>query len=142
MHRMGAPDRSRSSLAKSQVSYLPGPYELGHRAHCFLDRHIGIDAMLIVEIDDLDIEAPEAVFAGLAHIIGPAAHAPETSIFAAYIAEFGGEKHFVAAPRSRAADEFLVAPDAVHVGSVEEIYAPIERMVDRRDRFRIIRIPI
>ena len=37
---------------------MPARIEIGHRADGFLDRHVRIDAMQVVQIDDLDTETP------------------------------------------------------------------------------------
>jgi hypothetical protein len=40
------------------------------------------------------------------------------------------------------ADHFLVAPDAVHVGSVEEGGTAVDRVMNRGDGFGVIRLAI
>src|SRR6476646_8952755 len=37
-----------------------------------------------------------------------------------------------------AADQLLILPPAVHVGGVEEVHPPIERVMDGRDRLRLV----
>ncbi len=47
----------------------------GHRADRVLDRHIGVDAVLVIEVDDIDAEPLQAGLAGLLHIFGAAVDA-------------------------------------------------------------------
>jgi hypothetical protein len=111
---------SRRGFAEAEEAHLPRPDQLGHRADRLLDRHVRVDAVLVIEVDRLDAEPLEARLAGRADIIGVAAHAEEAAVLAADVAELGGEEDLVAAAGDGAADQLLVAADAVHVGGVEE----------------------
>ena len=54
---------SRRRLGQAEVAHLASPHQLRHRADGVLDRRVGIDAVLVVEIDHVDPESPQAVVA-------------------------------------------------------------------------------
>ena len=51
MGRVGAADRLRRRLGEAEVAHLALLDQLGHRADRLLDRHLGIDPVLVVEVD-------------------------------------------------------------------------------------------
>ena len=54
---MGAADRFRLTLTNTGRADLALFDQLAHRTEGFFDRHLGIDAMLEIQIDDVGIEA-------------------------------------------------------------------------------------
>ena len=86
--------------------------------------------MLVVEVYVVDPEARERRVAGLSHVVGLTAHATEAPVFAAHVAELGGEHDLVPAAGYGFADELLVGERAVHVRRVEEGYAQLYGAVD------------
>ena len=67
-------DRLGRGLGQAEVAHLAALDQPPHRAHRLLDRHLGVDAVLVVEIDHVDAEAREARVAGLRHVGGAAVH--------------------------------------------------------------------
>ena len=59
MHGVRAADRRRRRLRQSQEPDLAGVDQLRHRADGLLDRHVGIDPVLVVEVDVVDAEPPQ-----------------------------------------------------------------------------------
>lgn len=114
----------------------------GHRAHRVLDRRVGVDAVLIVEVDRLDAEPSQARLAGGADVIRAPAHALEGAVLAANVAELGGENHRVAAIADRTPDQLLVTAYPVHVGGVQKRHAEIDRALNGRDRLGFVGLPI
>jgi len=110
-----------------------------HGADGLFDRGVGVNPVLVVEIDHLDAEPLQALVRALAHVFRPARHAAHRRIGGPHDAELGGNDDRGATTRDRASDEFLVMTHAVHVGGVQEGTAKIDRAVDRRDRFPLIR---
>src|SRR4051812_29458645 len=98
MHRMGAADGRRRRLAEAEEARLPLLDQLRHRADRLLDRNLGVDPVLVTKIDRLDLEPPEARFAGRAYIVRSPAHAAEAAVLASDVAELCGEEHLVATP--------------------------------------------
>ncbi len=67
---MGTADGLRSRFRQTQVPDLSFAHEVGHRSHSVFDGRVGVDAMLVVEVDRIDAQSLQARFAGLAHIGG------------------------------------------------------------------------
>src|ERR1700726_1080301 len=70
MHLRGAPQCLRRSFGESQVANLTLSHQLRHGADSLLNRSIRIDAVLVIEVNGFNPQAPKAGFTGLAHIIG------------------------------------------------------------------------
>jgi hypothetical protein len=138
MDRMGAADGLRPRLGEAEMAHLALAHEIGHRPHRVLDGRVGIDPVLVVEIDHLHLEPPQARVAGLAHVIGLSADAEARPVGSAHIAELGGEHHLVAPVGDGAAHQLLVMADAVHVGGVEEGHAELDGAVDRGDGLALV----
>jgi hypothetical protein len=135
---MGATDRRGGGLAEPQVADLPRLHELGHRADGLLDRDLGIDAVLVVEVDVIDAEPPEGCVARLVDVLRRSVDAEVGPALVADVAELGGEHDLVTTPLDCLADEPFVGERAVHVGGVEEGDAEVEGAMDRRDRLCIV----
>src|SRR4051812_10052449 len=101
-------DRLRRRFRQAEEAYFPLLLQARHLADRVLDRHVWVDAVLVVEIDDVDVQPLEARLAGGPHIFRIAAHAEELAIGPAHIAELGGEEHLAAAVRDRAPDQLLI----------------------------------
>src|SRR5438067_12788799 len=69
MDRMRATNRIRARLRQTKETHFALANELGHGVDRFFNRCIGIDSMLIIEIDHVDIEPAKTTFARLAHVI-------------------------------------------------------------------------
>src|SRR6266581_5418758 len=134
MHRVRAFDGLGRGFREPEIAHLALLDELGHRAHGVLDRGIGIHAMLIVEIDDLDAETAQARLAALPDVLGLAVDAAIAPVLATDVAELGGEDHLVAPATDGTCDQLLVASHPVHVGSIEKGDAELQRPLDCRNR--------
>jgi hypothetical protein len=141
VRRMGAPDGLGRRLRDAEMAHLALSDELGHGADRVLDRHGGVDAMDVVEIDRLNGEAAQAGLAGLSDVCRPAVDGGRP-VRLPEIAEFCRHHVFVAPSSDRAADQLLVPPLPIGVGSVDEIDAELGRAVERRDRLGRIRLAI
>jgi hypothetical protein len=138
---MGAADALRRGFRQPEVADLALLHQPRHRAHRFLHRDGGVDAVLVVEVDHLDAEPPQAVLAGLHDVFGPAVHAVAATL-APHLPEFGSDQNLVAAALDGAADHLLAAAPAIHVGQVEVVDAAIQRVADQPFRLGVIRIAI
>ena len=72
MNLVRAPDGGGAGLGQAQVAHLSGAHQFGHGAHRFLDRHIRVDPVQVIEIDLLDAQALERGVARLAQRFRPA----------------------------------------------------------------------
>ena len=137
-----AADRLRGRLAQPDVADLALGDELGQRADGLLDRRARVDAVLVVEVDVVGAQALAAsasierrTFSGEPSMtrrsgwsVGRRPADPELR----------RDRHLVAAPGERPAEQLLVRVRAVDLGGVEERAAELERAVDRRDRLRLV----
>ena len=130
---------SARGLREPEVADLARVHQLGHRPDRLLDRHVGVDAVLVVEVDVVDPEAPQRRVAGRPHVVRAAVDAAHARVVGvAHDAELGGQHHLVAAVGDRPPDQLLVGARAVHVGGVEQRDPEVERAVDRRDRLGLV----
>jgi hypothetical protein len=113
------------------VPDLAGLDELAEGAPGVLDRHGGVHAVLVVEVDDVDAEPLQRGVARAADVLGAAVDADHAAVRRPLVAELGGQHDLVAPAGDGPADQLLVGERAVHVGGVEEGDAEIQRTVDR-----------
>lgn len=115
------------------MAHLTGLHQFGHGAHGLFNGRIGVDAVLIVEVDVIDLKSREACVAACFHVLRIAPDAKEFAVGVANVAELGGEHNPVAPIGDRFSDERFVSPHAVHVGRVEEVAARVQEAVDDAD---------
>src|ERR1700737_4041690 len=125
------------------MANLPFLYELRHGSDGFFNRGVGVDAMLVIQIDRLNPQPPEAAFAGLANIVGFAVHGADTGGFGITDdSEFRCQHNFVAFALDGAAHKFLVRVWAVDVSRIEEIDAEFKSTLNRGHRFMVVTGPV
>src|SRR4051795_5939388 len=90
------PDRLRPGLGQPEMAHLAGPHQFRHGADRLLDRRVRIDPVLVVEVDRLDPEPPEARLTGLAHVVRPSVDPEEGAVRGTYVAELGGDHDLIA----------------------------------------------
>jgi hypothetical protein len=132
--RVGAAQRFGAGFGQADVAHLALAHQLRHGAHRVLDRRLGIDPVLVVQVDRLDAEPLQRRLAGLANIVRPAAESHVVAVGLAHDAELRRHDDALSTPGDRPADEFLVGADAIDVGGVEQRDAAVERPVDGGDR--------
>ena len=106
--------------------------QLGHGADGLLDGRVGVDAVLVVEVDVVGAEPLERAFDGEADVLRAAVERPRAAAGVGDQAELGGQDGLVAAAFERPADELLVGVGPVDLGGVDERDAQVERPVDGR----------
>src|SRR5204862_5475642 len=82
MDSMRAADRVLARFRQSEVAHFPRAHEIGDRPRDVFDRHFGIDARLIEEIDRVDAEALQRSVDRLANLLRPARDARHLAVFA------------------------------------------------------------
>jgi hypothetical protein len=102
------------------------------RARYILDRHIGVDAVLIKEVNHFRTKPLERLVAYLADVFGSAVHAGNLATFDVE-SEFGCDYHLVAHRRQRLANNLLVGVGTINLGSVEEGDTALHRLAHQRD---------
>src|SRR5262245_42937434 len=137
MHAMRAPDSLRSGLAQPEITHLALLDEARHCADRVLDRHGRIDAVLVVEIDDIDAEPLEALIARDRHIVWPPVG--QSALAAgAHVAELGGDDRAIAPVMDRTGDQLLVLAVAVDVGRVAEVDAELDARMHRAHALLVV----
>ena len=143
MNHVRATNRRWRSFRQTKEADFAGLYQIGHRAHGVFDWRLRINAMLVVQIDDIDAESLEGSVARSLHVFRPTAHGPERRIVLfADIAELGGEKDTVALAANSFANELLIVANAVHIRGVEKVDAKFDRAMDGRGRPGIVSLAV
>ena len=102
MHGVRAADRLLARLGQAEEAHLALAHELGHRADDVLDRHRGIDAVLVEQVDVVGAQPAQRAFDRLADVLGPAVDAVDRAV------RSNVKPNFVAmTTRSRARSELL-----------------------------------
>jgi hypothetical protein len=136
---VGAPDRLGAGLGQAEVPHLPRPDQVLDRSSDVLDRHLGVDAVLIQQVDGVDAEALERTVHGLADVLGAAGEAHLPTFLVEAEPELGGDDHLVAEGGEGLTHELLVHERAIHLGGVEEGDPPLHRRPDHRDALLPVR---
>ena len=115
---------------------LPSRDEVADGAGDILDRHVGIDPVLVEQVDGLDAEPLQRALDRLADTLGPA-------VDAAVLRRVSGsmsKPNLVAITTwsrngpERLADHLLVGERAIDLGGVEEGHAALDRGADQARR--------
>src|ERR1700722_19896024 len=112
------------------MQYLACLDKLFHRACDILNRDIGIDPMLIEEID---VVCPETLETPIHHPLDMFGPAVQTALLREIEAEFGSNLHFVAKRLNRTANDGLARVRSIHFRSIEECHAVPVRLADDLD---------
>ncbi len=118
MHGVGAPDGVGPGFGQAEVADLALGDELGHGADGLLDRGVGVDAVLVVEVDVVGAEPLQRAFDREADVRRAAVEPAAAGV--GHEPELGGQHDLVAAALEGAADELLVGVRAVDLGGVDE----------------------
>src|ERR1700683_3020122 len=133
---VGAADRLHARFRESEVLHLALLDQIFYRSRSVFDGDVGVDAVLIEQIDDVGLEALERGFCDLLDVLWPAV---EPGLFVGgrinFEAELGGDYHLLAERCESFADEFFVSEWAVDFSSIEEGDAAFYCRVDERDHF-------
>ncbi len=120
--------------------HLAGGNQLLHRPRHLFDRDLGIDPVLVQEVDRLDPQPAEGVLDDVADVFRPAVEAgpARLAVGVGTEAELRGDHDLVPDRRERLAHEFFVGERTVHLGGVEERDPPIDRRAEERDHLRAV----
>jgi hypothetical protein len=118
---------------------LPLSDEVPHRPRHVLDRHLRIDAVLVEEIDLIDMKPSQGGLGDLPDVLGPAVEtSPRLASRVDLEAELAGDHHLPTNGGEGLTHELLVREWAVGLRRVEERHAPVHRRPDQRDRCLLI----
>src|SRR6266571_6673259 len=132
---MRATYRVRARLRQAEVLDLAFADELLHGTGDVLDRHIGVDAVLVEEVDALGLEALQHPLGGFLDVlrtaVQPGMALPRLRVDVP--AELRGDHHLLPERGQGFADELLVAERPVGFGGVEEGDATLDGGPDDGD---------
>ncbi len=140
---MGPSQGGRTHFREAQEADLARLHQLGHGVHGVLHGHLGILAVLVVEVDDLHNQPLQAGVAGAADMVGVAADASRRGVGRiADDAELGGDDHLVPHGRQGLAHQDFVDVGAVHIGGIEERDPAFHGVADGGRGFRVIAMAV
>src|SRR3984893_15879800 len=110
-----------------------------HGTRHMFDRHVGINPVLIQQVDDVDLQPLQRRLSDLADVLGPAVHADLPSRLGVEPpAELCRYHHLVAKRRERLADQLFVRERAVDLCGIEESYPAFDRPADDSDSLLLV----
>jgi hypothetical protein len=136
---VGAADRARGRLGHAEVLDLPLLDELLHGAGHVLDRHVEVDAVLVEQVDRVDLKPPERGVGDLLDVLRPAGEAGLAALVVELESELGGDHDLPAEGGEGLADELLVDERAVDLGGVEERDTALDGRPDQGDHLWPVR---
>src|SRR6185437_4600410 len=119
-------DHLHSCLGESKVPDLALLDEVLDCPRHVFDRHIGIYAMLIKEIDHISPEAFKRSMGYFFDVLGTAIQARRLAIRADLPSELGSDYHFVAKRSQGFTHKFFICVRSVDFGCIKESYAALE----------------
>ncbi|MNH03727.1 hypothetical protein D3C79_629980 [compost metagenome] len=125
LHRVGTPDGLGTGFRQAEVFDLALGNQLFHRAGDLFNGHLGIDAMLIEQIDGLRLQAAQGAFDSRADMLGATVEGPLLAVIAEIEAEFGGDHHPIPQRFQGLTQHLFVEVGAIHLGGVEQGHATL-----------------
>src|SRR6478752_5767632 len=131
---MGTAQRLDARLGHAEMLDLAFGDQVADGAGDIFDRHVGIDAMLVQQIDDLNTQSLQRSLGGLADGVRMAAQAGvRLGRWIDCKAELGRNSDLVAHVAQSLADNLLVGKGTIDFGGIEEGDAQIDCRSDQRD---------
>ena len=104
-----------------------------HGAGDVLDGDVGVDAVLVEQVDGVGPQATQRAVDGGADVVRSARHAGLLAVLVEGEPELGGDHDLVADRFECLTDQLLVVEGAVDLGGVEEGDAAVHRGTEERD---------
>src|SRR6188474_481886 len=127
MLSVSAADVPLAGFREAEIEHLTLAYQVGHCTDDVLDRHRGIDAMLVQQVDPVGLQPPERALDPLLHTFRPAIQSRHASLDRE--PELCCDDRAVTLSLERPAQELLVGQRPVDFGGVKKRYAEIEGAV-------------
>jgi hypothetical protein len=135
---VGAADGVHPRLGQADVADLALGDQLGQGADGVLDRGVGVDAVLVVQVDVVGAEPPQGAVDRGADVGRAAVEVAGAAAGVGDHAELGRHHDLVAAAVDGAAEEFLVGVGPVDLGGVEQGNTEVEGSVDGADGLGVV----
>src|ERR1700733_13170937 len=134
-----ATNRLDAGFGEAEVPDLALLNEVLHGSGDILNRHVGIDAVLIEEVDDIGLESFQRGLGDLADVLGPAIDSSQRPLGFRidFESELGCDHDLIPEGSERLADQFFVGERAVSFGGIEECDTTFEGSADERDAERL-----
>src|SRR5439155_15882647 len=133
-----AADRAHACFRHPEVFHLSLPDQVSDGSCHVFDRHVGVDTVLVIEIDDVGLEPFQRPLDALLDALGPAVlHLVPAGITSD--PELGGDHHLSAHRRQRLPDELFVGVRTVDFGGIEERDAALDGRADQRNHRLLVR---
>src|SRR5690348_4495219 len=138
MHLVSTTQCRRRGFGQTDVADLPRTNEIRQAADRLFDRRALVDAMQVVQIDDVGAEARQARVAARLDVVRPAVDVAHGGSGGADNATLGGKDDIAAPPAERTADQLFVRAAAIHVSGIEKRDAEIDCPMNRPYRFLVV----
>lgn len=138
LHRVSSPNGLRTGFRQAEILYFPFADQWLHRTGHLLDRHLGIDAVLIQQIDRLYPQALQRTFHRPANMLRTAVQHLLPRRLRQIETEFGGDDDPIAHRRQRFAQQLLVRERTINLGGIEERHPLVNRGADQFDRLPFV----
>ena len=137
LHGVSAADGLCACFGEAEVLYLACLDQILDGAGGFFDGRIGIDAMLVEEVDGVGLQTLERAFDDLLDVVGAAVGGCPLAVVVGIglESELGGDDDVFAEGSESFADDFFVDVGAVDFGGVEEGDAALDGGADELDGF-------
>ncbi len=138
---MRAANRLLARLGKTEEAHLPLPHEVRHGADDVLDRHCGIDAVLIEQVDVIRLQPAQRAFDRFADVCRPAVHSAmppfSSNLKPNLVAMTTRSRETLRCLRARANNSsFAYGPYASAVS--KNVTPELNRAANRRDGFALV----
>ena len=137
MNGVGPAQRGGRNFRQTDGSDLSLGHQIGHGSHGLLHGNVRIQAVQVIEIDDIDTQPLQAFFAGCGNIFGSPADAHRT-VLVSHETKFGGDQHILATVFQHPGNQGFIVSVAIHIGGVEKIDPQIQGLFHRGQRFFLI----
>src|SRR5208337_1234817 len=127
-----ATNRLDARFGEAEVPDLALLNEVLHGSGDVFNRHVGIDAVLIEEVDDIGLESFQRGLADLADVLGPAIDSSQRPLGFGidFESELGGDRDLITEGSEGLADQLFVSERAVSFGGIEECDTSFESSAD------------
>ena len=115
-----AANRLHACFGQSEMLHFAGLDQFLDRARNVFDGHIGIDAVLVEQIDEVGLETLERGVGDFADVVRPAVETALSALDPDFESKLGGDDDVLAKRRERLADQVFVRVWPVNFGGIEE----------------------
>src|ERR1700677_2519835 len=117
MNRMCPADGFLARLGEAKIAYFASLHQFSHRSRNILNRHIGINPVLIKEVDVVGLQAPQRLLDHLADMCGTAIWSLVLSVLEAK-PELGSNHRLLASSLERAPEKLFIHERAIDLSRI------------------------